>query len=160
MSVWETQQYRVSRWLGRVVTRSAAIATFGRMPPFVSTSAIVERDGSLLVVVDPILQEPVLPGGHLKWKETPEQGLQREVEEETGFLVLPESIVGVFAGLEWAGEDGIVRIVYQACIRGGSLRSSHEGEAVWVLPHEVARSDSRDAQIIARWLADFSNRRV
>jgi ADP-ribose pyrophosphatase YjhB (NUDIX family) len=122
------------------------------MPPFVSTSALVVDGERLLVVLDPVRGEPVLPGGHLKWREAPEGAVVREVREETGYEIRPRALVGVFAGEDWSGEPGIVRIVYQADIVGGSLRSSHEGEAKWISLRELTASSTRDAPLVQLWL--------
>lgn len=145
--------YRVSRTLGRLVAHTAALLTLYRMPPFVSASAVVVEDGRVLVVIDPIREEPVLPGGHLHWKESPEVGMAREVEEETGYAVQPSSVLAVLSGSEWAGEEGIVRVIYEAIRVGGELRSSAEGEATWLSATELAESPSRDAGIIRLWLS-------
>lgn len=153
LGIW---QFRISRALGRLVTWTAAVLTLGRMPPFVSTSALVLDGERLLAVLDPIRGEPVLPGGHLKWRESPEAAVVREVREETGYEVRPRMLLGVFSGEEWSGEPGIVRIVYQADVVAGSLRSSHEGEARWVPLQQIAFSATRDAPLVQLWL----NRRV
>ncbi|HLJ66056.1 MAG TPA: NUDIX hydrolase [Chloroflexota bacterium] len=145
-------QYRVSRALGRFLARTAATLTLERMPPFTSTSALVLKDGLLLVVVDSILDQPILPGGHLAWRETPEEAVVREVREETGIEIQVGELVAVAAGEQWAGEPGVVRVVYRCEARGGTLRSSAEGRAAWVNPHDVASSQTRDASIIRRWL--------
>lgn len=146
-----TWQYRISRFLGRLAMRVAALLTRERMPPFVSTSAIVREGERILVVVDPIRHEPILPGGHLKWRETPPEAVVREVREETGYDIVPRRLVGVFAGQEWADEPGVVRLVYEADLAGGSLRSSPEGEAKWVVCEWLATSDTRDAEILRGW---------
>lgn len=104
------------------------------------------------MVIDPILSEPTLPGGHLRWRETPEAATIREVEEETGLRVRPESVLAVLAGDEWAGEAGIVRVIYRAVRTGGAMRSSTEGEATWIQADELASSSSRDAGIVRLWL--------
>ncbi|GAC1327283.1 MAG: hypothetical protein NVS2B16_30830 [Chloroflexota bacterium] len=150
MRVGATLQYRISRFLGRLVTTSAAVLTLGRMPPFVSASALVIMDGRILVVIDPIRHEPVLPGGHLKWRETPEAAVIREVREETGYRIEVERLFGVFSGEEWADEPGIVRVLYVARVSGGTLRSSAEGEAVWMPVTSLSQSDTRDAPILRR----------
>lgn len=147
-----TWQFRASRFLGRAVTRIAALATLGRMPPFVSTSALVVDGERVLVVIDPIRGEPVLPGGHLRWRETPAAGMIREVREETGYAVQICRLVGVYAGEEWSREPGVVRLVYEVRVAGGALMSSPEGEAQWISVAEFVRSDSRDALIAQRWL--------
>jgi ADP-ribose pyrophosphatase YjhB (NUDIX family) len=144
-------RYRVSRALGKTITRAAAFLTFGRMPPFVSTSAIVTDGDRLLVVIDPIRREPILPGGHLRWNENPEQAVVREVREETGIVIEPEALVAVVAGEEWTGENGVVRIVYTGSVEGGSLSSSEEGEAAWLPLIQAEEQMLRDAPIVARW---------
>lgn len=152
--VW---RFRLSRFLGRFATRAAATLTFGRMPPFVSTSALVVREGCLLVVVDSIRKEPVLPGGHLRWSEMPQDALIREVWEETGYTVEPQGLVDVLAGTQWAGEPGVVRVIYRAIATGGSLQSSPEGEARWLRLDDMATSDTRDSAIVRRWLEAASD---
>jgi len=148
----EVVRYRAARSSGRLVTRIAAVLTLGRMPPFVSASAIVPRGEHILVVIDPILREPVLPGGHLRWAEPPSRAVVREVREETGIEIEPDGLLGVYAGKEWAGENGVVRVIFQGVLRGGDLRSSAEGEACWQPVEDLARSDTRDAPIIRIWL--------
>jgi 8-oxo-dGTP diphosphatase len=152
VSRWRTWQYRLSRLLGRVTVRLAAALTVGRMPSFVSASAVVIRDGQVLVVVDPIRNEPVLPGGHLHWDEDPCAAVVREVREETGLTVEPGNLIGVFAGRQWAGEPGIVRVVYAAAVTSGNLRSSPEGEASWLPLVDVLRTRTRDAPILRSYL--------
>lgn len=160
MSGWRTEQYRWARLLGRSTVRAAAALTLGRMPSFVSASAIVVRDGKLLVVIDPVRNEPVLPGGHLKWDEDPQDAVVREVREETGMTIQPTGIVGVFSGKRWAGERGIVRVIYRAEASAGDLRSSPEGEARWAPLVEVAASRIRDAAIVRIHLAQVSGASV
>jgi hypothetical protein len=83
------------------------------------------------VVIDPIRDEPIIPGGHMKWDESPQETVVREVREETGLDISVRRLVEVYSGAEWAGERGIVRIIYEGAVIGGSLVSSAEGEARW-----------------------------
>lgn len=152
MSLTDIARYRIARLSGRLVTRMAAVLTLGKMPPFVSASAVVPRGDEILVVIDPILDEPVLPGGHLRWTEPPRDAVIREVREETGCEIEPGRLLGVFSGREWAGEYGVVRVIYEGSLRGGSLRSSAEGEACWRSARDLAQSDTRDASIVRIWL--------
>lgn len=152
MSAFGEFQYRVSRWAGRVITRTAAALTLERMPPFVSTSALIMVNDRVLVVIDPIRREPVLPGGHLKWRESPEQAVVREVREETGFHVHPLHLLGVYAGEQFSGEPGIVRIVWKAELAGGALTSSAEGHATWLSAEDIAASETRDAFLVRAWV--------
>jgi ADP-ribose pyrophosphatase YjhB (NUDIX family) len=126
------------------------------MPSFVSASAVVVWGDLVLVVIDPIRDEPVLPGGHLKWDEDPRDAVVREVLEETGLTVEPVSLVGVYSGRQWAGEPGIVRIVYQAVVKSGHLESSPEGEAKWMALSDVVESRSRDVPLLEIFLRRHS----
>jgi len=146
-------KYRGARFLGRLVTRTAATLTLGHMPPFVSTSALVMEGDRILVVIDPIRDEPIIPGGHMKWEESPQETVVREIREETGLDISVRRLVEVYSGAEWAGERGIVRIIYEGAVVGGSLVSSAEGEARWWSGRELANSSTRDAAIVREWLA-------
>lgn len=134
------------------MTRTAAFATWEKMPPFVSASAVVYAGENVLVVLDPIRREPILPGGHLMWRETPEDAARREVREETGIEVELEGLVAVVSGVQWAGEPGIVRVIYAAQPTGGQIRSSGEGAAQWMPASALAHSPTRDAALVQLWL--------
>jgi 8-oxo-dGTP diphosphatase len=123
------------------------------MPPFVSASAIVLDDTMVLAVLDPLRGEPVLPGGHLRWREAPEAACVRETQEETGMDVAVSALVGVYSGMERTGEAGIVRVIYLASLRGGTLTSSGEGIATWMATEEFIRRSERDGPILQKGLA-------
>ena len=74
------------------------------------------------------------PGGVLELGETIQAGLVREVREETGFLVLPERLSGVYKNLSHA----IVALVFRCAVVGGQARTSEESAAVeWLTAEEV-----------------------
>lgn len=148
-----TLRFWILRTLGRLTTRTAALLTFEKMPPFVSASAIVIDDARVLAVIDPLRGEPVLPGGHLRWREAPEAACVRETREETGMEVAVESLAGVYSSMERTGEAGIVRVIYLASLRGGTLTSSGEGVATWVTTEEFIRRSERDGPILQKGLA-------
>jgi len=62
------------------------------------------------------------PGGFLEVDETPSEGAIRETLEETGLLVAPGDIIGLYARLEAA----VVVLAYEATIVGGEARTSPE----------------------------------
>jgi ADP-ribose pyrophosphatase YjhB (NUDIX family) len=153
-------RYRALRSLGRLVTTAAAVATFGRMPPFVSASALVMSEGRLLVVLDPVRREPTLPGGHVRWREIPEDAVVREVQEETGIRIRVGGLVSALAGEDAACEKGVVRLIYTGEVIGGDLRSSGEGEASWMRLTDASAEMVRDAPIIRSWLDEREFRAV
>ena len=62
------------------------------------------------------------PGGFLEIDETPSEGAARETLEETGLVVAPGEIIGLYSRLEAA----VVVLAYEARIVGGEVRTSLE----------------------------------
>jgi len=63
-----------------------------------------------------------LPGGYLKGKEHPREGLEREIEEETGFIVSVDERVKIRTDRETARLD----ITYAGVFIGGEFKPSKE----------------------------------
>ncbi len=86
-----------------------------------------------------------LPGGQLVKGETIEEGLKREVFEETGFKVKIGKLVGVYSGVLFNGSGGeVAALSYFAEIVGGKKRLQKEevDEIRWFakesLPEKIA----------------------
>ena len=96
----------------------------------VSVAGVVTNDDGHVLVIqrhDNGHWEP--PGGILELGETFEQGVQREVFEETGVQVSVDSLTGVYKNMS----RGIVALVYRCSIRAGHPRTSKETTSVrWV----------------------------
>lgn len=77
------------------------------------------------------------PGGHVEAGESLHGAVIREVFEETGLTIQNPKLVGV-KHFHTRG-DGVRYLVflYRTKDFTGSLRSSDEGEVVWVLPAEI-----------------------
>ena len=71
-----------------------------RWTPHVTVAAVIERDGRFLLVEEHTPEGLRLnnPAGHLDPAESPEQGVVREVLEETACVFTPQSLVGVYLG--------------------------------------------------------------
>ena len=90
---------------------------------------VIDTDGRALVIQrrDNGHWEP--PGGVLELGETFEQGVQREVLEETGVQVTVDALTGVYKNMK----RGIVALVYRCSIKAGHPRSSSEATSVrWI----------------------------
>lgn len=97
-------------------------------------AAVVDTDGRILVIrrSDNGHWEP--PGGVLELDETIEDGLRREVLEETGLEIEPLALTGVYKNMV----RRIVALVFRARIVGGTLRLSDEvAELRWMTTDEV-----------------------
>lgn len=91
-----------------------------------------------------------LPGGGVELDESVEQGVVRELVEETGYDVTLEGLLGVRshvlpAARRWVQTDRpmkAVQVVFRARIVGGALAAERDGttdEARWFEPADVAR---------------------
>ncbi|MER5856328.1 NUDIX domain-containing protein [Streptomyces sp900105245] len=106
----------------------------------VSVSGVVVRpDGRVLTIrrADNGTWEP--PGGVLEPMEAIEDGVRREVLEETGIKVHVERLTGVYKNTSL----GVVALVFRCRPEGGRVRLSDESTAVaWLTPHEAVASMS------------------
>ncbi|MDE7298758.1 MAG: NUDIX hydrolase, partial [Lachnospiraceae bacterium] len=83
----------------------------------------------------------IVPGGYVKYEETPQDALKREFQEETGILVEPREIVAVrFNSHDWY-------IAFRAEYISGEAVSDHDenDEVVWMKTDEaLSREDVPD----------------
>jgi ADP-ribose pyrophosphatase YjhB (NUDIX family) len=96
---------------------------------------IVNNEGQALLVQrrDNHHWEP--PGGVLELGESIDDGLRREVREETGLNVEPTMLTGVYKNMK----RGIIALVFRCRITGGEPALNNETEAIrWAAEAEVA----------------------
>lgn len=114
----------------------------GRAPALASVAAVVEAEGRLLTLKRSDGRGVDLPGGIVRWGESVEQAVQREVREETGLRVTAKHIIGVFSEPDRDPRFGCVCIAYACDVIGGDLHASEEGRPAWAsigqLPEELA----------------------
>ena len=99
-----------------------------------SISAVVlNEQNQLLCMYRADTHEWDLPGGYLELGEQPALATAREVFEETGLIVRPERLLGVFGDLIASYPNGakveIVMTLFLCKIVGGELKPS-DGEAL------------------------------
>jgi ADP-ribose pyrophosphatase YjhB (NUDIX family) len=104
----------------------------------VSVAAIITNDAGQVLMIqrrDNGHWEP--PGGVLELDEAIEDGLQREVHEETGLDVEPERLTGVYKNMP----RSIVALVFRSRIVGGSITTGPEVAHVeWLTQADIAES--------------------
>ena len=111
-----------------------------RSEPVVLTNMCMVSDGNGNVLVqnrtDPNWPGIVFPGGHVEPGESFVDSVIREVREETGITVLNPKLCGVKQFQTAKGERYIV-FLFKADQFEGEVRSSDEGEAMWLPRSEL-----------------------
>jgi 8-oxo-dGTP pyrophosphatase MutT (NUDIX family) len=96
---------------------------------------LLDPEGRLLVLKNENWG-PDLPGGHILEDETPEAGLQREVEEETGLKIKD------FSKLEYESKN---KLFYKGTVSNKNISLSHEHDSYDFLSPEAAlETDMRE----------------
>lgn len=85
-----------------------------------------------------------LPGGGIEFGESPESGMIREVEEETGLIVSSAGLAGIDSFTHDTPDRSFhgVRIIYHAAVIGGELCNEIEGSTDMCQWHPVNSLDS------------------
>jgi ADP-ribose pyrophosphatase YjhB (NUDIX family) len=94
-------------------------------PRVVVSTLPVTDDGSVILIrraIEPGYGAWAQPGGFLEIDETAHEGAIRETLEETGLVVEPEQIVGVYSRPQAA----VVVVAWEARIVGGEARPTAE----------------------------------
>jgi ADP-ribose pyrophosphatase YjhB (NUDIX family) len=106
-------------------------------PRLVVTSLPVTENGDVILIrraFEPGRGLWAQPGGFLEIDETPTEGAVREAFEETGLVVEPGEIVGLYPRLEAA----VIVLVYESVVAGGAARISPEALEVRAFaPHAI-----------------------
>jgi len=87
-----------------------------------------------------------LPGGWLKHAESPEQGLAREVFEETGLTVTVAALLAAdfFAGRQF-------NLLYRCAIVAGAYHATDETRGYrWAAPHDLPRLLPNQLHLLAK----------
>ena len=94
-------------------------------PRLVVTTIPVTDAGEVVLIrrgIEPGRGAWAQPGGFLEVDETATEGAIRETLEETGLVVQPGEILGLYARLEAA----VIVLVYEASVVGGTAQTSPE----------------------------------
>ena len=114
--------------------------------PLVGVGGVVVSGGRVLLVrraQEPLKGEWSIPGGLLELGEALEEGVQRELKEETGLRVEPVSVLGVFDRILYDKDAGrlkyhFVLVDYLCRVGSGEPRAGSDvSEVCWARREEV-----------------------
>jgi 8-oxo-dGTP diphosphatase len=135
--------------------------------PIVGVGAVILHEDKVLLIErgqEPLKGEWSLPGGALELGETLEQGICREVMEETGLVVEPVGIVEVFDRIA-RDEQGRVRyhyvlVDYLCRWVGGELCCGSDAAAArWAREDELEGLQAFTTEVIRKALMMARQRR-
>lgn len=101
------------------------------------TGVVVRSDGRVLMIKRADDGRWVPPGGVLELEESPEDGVVREVLEETGVEVKPEHLIGVYKNMRL----GVVSLAFRCYPVAGEPRATDEATvASWLSVEEAIKA--------------------
>lgn len=104
------------------------------IPPILSVAAIIKKGKKILFIKLSYLDGYGLPGGLIKSGESVEEGLKREVLEETGLKIVNCRFFGSYPTKSKG--IGKLALVYEVDAVG-ILKSSSEGTSGWFDPRDL-----------------------
>ena len=103
-------------------------------PPIFSITALIAKNGKILLLDLSYLQGLGFPGGIVKSGENLEESLRREVFEETGLTVIKSKYVDSVK----SKVNGISKVSAIFIVEAdGKIKDSEEGKLLWLKPEEA-----------------------
>ena len=123
----------------------------------ITVSAVIERDGRFLTVVELDHGREVFsqPSGHLEYNESLLAGIEREVLEETGHTCRPLAVIGLYL-LTRPGRSTILRVCFH-CEVDGTSNGPLDPEILrthWLTAEEL-RAAAQRGPLVSRCLNDY-----
>ncbi len=140
----------------RLICTRCAFVFYQNSKPCVG-ALVVERGKLLLVkrAKEPFKDYWDIPGGFLEAGEHPEIGVKREIHEETGLLIQPGDILGIFMDIYGDSGEPVLNIFYTATVIGGQARAGSDATHVqWfdlnALPEQIAFESAGEVLALLR----------
>jgi ADP-ribose pyrophosphatase YjhB (NUDIX family) len=129
--------------------------------PNVTVAAVVERDGTFLLVEEQTDQGLMFnqPAGHLEQGESLPAAVTRETLEESGWDFTPEQLVGIY---QWRNSER--ELTYLRFAFTGRLGRHHDDfpldtgivRAVWMTPEEIRASQTQHrSPLVVKCVEDY-----
>jgi len=105
--------------------------------PSLAVDAIIVAKGEIVLIKrdrEPFQGDYALPGGFVRYGETVEAAVQREVKEETGLSVKVKSLVGVYSDPHRDPRGHVVSIAFLVEAVGGTLSGGSDAREAYRWP--------------------------
>lgn len=131
-----------------------------RWTPRSTVAAIIERDGRFLMVEEMIKGDCLInqPAGHLEEHETFVDGMLREVLEETGFVVEPKALLGLYVYRTTDGSLTFHRVCFIASVVEEVADATLDEGIIgprWMTRDEVAAAPNLRAPLVLQCIDDY-----
>jgi 8-oxo-dGTP diphosphatase len=133
-----------------------------RRNPRLTADGIVVSDSKILLVrrkFSPFEGRYALPGGFVEYGERVDECIIREVQEETGFKVSIDRLLGVYSAPDRDPRGHTVTLAYVLNLEGGALADSVETKAEWMPLKSVPTLAFDHDAIIADYLKTVKKKR-
>lgn len=141
---------KIKGWLAGIIFRIIALLTLGQISPILSACVIIEREGKILLIDRADGLGYTIPGGIVRYNETVEACVLREVQEETGYTVALKGFVGVYSDRQRDPRFRAVALAYSGSINGGIEHGSNEGNICWHTLEEVTGHMAFDCELMLK----------
>ncbi len=136
--------------LAGMIFRLIALLTLGKISPILSACIIIECEGKFLLLDRSDGLGYAIPGGIVRYRETLEQCILREAQEETGYNVAIHSIVGIYSSPKRDPRLRSVSVAYKGSIIDGQEHGSKEGQTCWLTPGEAFGHMAFDCELMLK----------
>lgn len=106
-------------------------ALLGELPTIPVASVLIIKNKKVLGIDRADGEGISLPGGIIKWNEDSFSAAIRETKEETGLIIKPTQIVGIYSSQKSFTKISVLQVVYGGKIISGHLKKSIEGRPGW-----------------------------
>ncbi len=128
----------------------------------IGVKAIIEKDNKILLIKRSAAYGEIsnswdIPGGRTEFGEEPEEGLKREIKEETGLELETIKLVLDVSTVFKNQEKQIIRVTYLCTVKNNNIQLSHEHtDMQWITKQELKNIEFKD-KILKKTISLFSN---
>lgn len=132
-----------------------------KVAPEITVAAVVERNGSFLLVEERIRQRLVLnqPAGHVEDRETLLEAVIRETQEETAFRFEPQALLGTYLWRNPANGQTTMRFAFVGAVGAHDPQQMLDDpvvRALWMSREEMLAASARlRSPLVMRTVDDY-----